>query len=265
VSGFNLHIERLPNFLKTFGPVAGLAAYSRIYLASQNGNPFSLAIGARRFWLRRTSSDTSIFFQIFVKKEYDTAEWRQDKKLRDHYEAILAKGRTPIIIDAGANIGLSALWFNACYPKAKIFAIEPDDANMEMLTRNVTGNPQIVSLQGAVWDRPAQLRIENPTAGAGAFRVVEGDGPLRAYSVPEVLAMEQNGEAFIIKIDIEGGEEALFRSNTGWVQDTPMIVIELHDWKYPGKGTSRTFLNAIAASSVDFLARGENFFCFKAG
>jgi FkbM family methyltransferase len=262
---FDPRIERLPNFLKVFGPVSGLLRYCRVYLVPQNGRLFSLNLGETQLWLRRTLGDISIFFQIFVKREYETRQWPQNKKLGDRYKAILASGHVPVIVDAGANIGLSALWFAARYPEAKIYAVEPDDANKDMLTRNVAGNPMIVPLHGAIWDRPSRLKIENPEAGSASFRVIEGEGSLRAFSVPEILAMEERGELFIVKIDIEGGEASLFRSNTGWVKDPALIVIELHDWKYPGDGTSQTFLQTIASASVDFLAWGENFFCFKAG
>ena len=108
-----------------------------------------------------------------------------------------------------------------------------------------------------------KLTIINPAAGAGAFRVVEGEGNLRAYSVPEILSMEPRGQLLIAKIDIEGGEKALFRSNTDWIREAEMITIELHDWLFPGEHTSQNFLTAAAALGLDFVFRGENVFCFK--
>jgi FkbM family methyltransferase len=264
-NGPRIPLERLPNFVKTFGPVAGLAAFSRIYFAGRRraGETFSLDVAGQRFWMRHSASDASIFVQIFVKQEYSTIQWRQHERLIEHYQALLAEGRTPIIVDAGANIGLSALWFAKLYPNAKIYAVEPDDANMELLARNIADKPQIVPLRGAVWDRPARLRIADPAVGAGAFRVVEGEGRLRAYAVPEILAMEERGALFIVKIDIEGGETSLFRSNTAWVGEAAMIAIELHDWLYPNERISQNFLRCISAFPVDFLFQGENVFCFR--
>jgi FkbM family methyltransferase len=260
-----MHIERLPNYVKEFGPVSGLVAYCQTHLLPQNGRAFSLRAGPRRIQLRRTASDTSIFFQIFVKREYDTAQWCQHNSLNRKYRAILDDGRVPVIVDAGANIGLSAIWFGQRFPEARIFAIEPDPENLAILTENIRTNSRITPLQGAVWDRPAQLIISNPKAGAGAFRVVEGEGPLRAYSVREIVGMQERGALFIVKIDIEGGEAALFRSNIEWVAEPALIAIELHDWLYPGEHTSSNFLRAISSIPVDVLFRGENVFCFKSG
>ena len=167
MSQVSLNMERLPNFMKVFGPVRGAKAFSQMHFPGKQGQIFSVGVGDQKIWLRRTASDTGIFFQIFIKREYETRQWSQDKQLSERYEAILASGRTPVIIDAGANIGLAALWFHARYPKAKIYAVEPDDANMDMLRRNVAGSPSIVLIQGALWDRPAKLKIETSLGGGG--------------------------------------------------------------------------------------------------
>jgi hypothetical protein len=108
------------------------------------------------------------------------------------------------------------------------------------------------------------LSIANPTAASDAFRVVEGSGDVRAYSIPEIVGQEPAGELFIVKVDIEGGESRLFRSETAWVRAPALIVMEPHDWLYPGEGTTRNFRRSIADLIIDVVVRGENIFCFRA-
>jgi FkbM family methyltransferase len=262
--GSLLILSRIPNYIKAFGILSGLVTFARVHLNFHSHNEvFSVAINGRKIWLRNTASDTSILFQIFVKREFETSEWVQGRRLRQAYEQLCNAGRTPIIVDAGANIGLAALWFGERFPEAKIFAVEPDKGNLSLLRLNIADNERIVPVAGAVWDRPSRLLIGNPEAGAGAFRVVEGEGDLRAFSVPEISAMETGGKLFIVKIDIEGSEATLFRSNTEWAEDADLIVIELHDWLYPGEGTSRNFLRRVSHLPIDFLFKGEHVFCFK--
>ena len=50
----------------------------------------------------------------------------------------------------------------------------------------------------------------------------------------------------IVKVDIEGGEYALFRSNTAWLNHTDLLIAETHDWLFPGQDTSRTLFQGIA-------------------
>jgi FkbM family methyltransferase len=41
----------------------------------------------------------------------------------------LRHGQTPLILDLGANIGASAVWFAVRYPAAHIVAFEPHPDN----------------------------------------------------------------------------------------------------------------------------------------
>lgn len=256
---------RLPNYLKTLGARAGLAAFMRVYGKRRTpGALFSVPLDGRLVWLRATPSDTSIFFQIAIKLEYDTSAWApQHAHLQARYEEMLATGRTPVIIDAGANIGCASVWFSRRYPQAEIFAIEPDAANIVLLRRNTAQLGNVTVIEGAVWDRAGGLGIANPEAGAGAFRVVENDGALQAFTVPEILALTPQASLLIAKVDIEGGEDALFRSNTEWMRDAELIAVETHDWLLPGAGTSRNLRRCIADLPIDLLFRGENLFCFR--
>ena len=67
-------------------------------------------------------------------------------------------------------------------------------------------------------------------------------------------------EPFIVKIDIEGGEQDVFSGNTEWVARTPVLIIELHDWLIPKGGTSGPFLKCISALDRDFVYIGEAIF-----
>jgi len=255
--------KQLPNYIEAFGVATGVGLFSAIHLKQRAfGSLFTIRRGRRKIWLRNTPSDTSIFFQIMVKREYDTRCWPVlHERLANEYARLVEKKCKPIIIDAGANIGLASLWFAELFPESTIYAIEPDEGNLSVLRRNVCGVSNIIPVAGAVWDRPSRLRITNPTAGAGAFRVEEGVGDIRSYTISE-LANEYR-ELFIVKIDIEGGEAGLFRSNFQWLEAVHLSILELHDWLYPGQGTSHNFLRAISEREVDFVFNGENVFCFR--
>jgi hypothetical protein len=72
--------------------------------------------------------------------------------------------------------------------------------------------------------------------------------------------MEPSDFPFMVKIDIEGGEQDLFESNTDWVEHTAIVVVELHDWLFPRQRTSLPFLRCVSALDRDFVYRGENVF-----
>jgi FkbM family methyltransferase len=58
----------------------------------------------------------------------------------------------PFIIDAGAQIGMSTLYFKKQYPGAEIVAIEPNTINFKLLEENIWENQldNVTTIQAAL-------------------------------------------------------------------------------------------------------------------
>jgi FkbM family methyltransferase len=209
---------------------------------------------AHPLWMRPNTSDTRVFYQVFVHREYALDNLPQNVWLMERYKQISAS-RAPLVLDCGANIGLSAVWFANLFPKARVLAIEPDPGNIEVLRKNAEAYQNVEVIEGAVWDTPTPVSIKNPDAAAWMFRVGETSTGVPARTINQLSA---GGDIFIAKIDIEGAEQAVFRSNTEWLQKTDMLTIELHDWMFPGGRTSQSCLQQIVKYDFDFVLRGEN-------
>src|SRR3989344_5879030 len=70
--------------------------------------------------LRPGTSDVPLLYHIFVEGEYN----------------IQPKTEPSFIIDAGANVGFTAVYFANRFPKARIIAIEPEESSFNLLKRN---------------------------------------------------------------------------------------------------------------------------------
>jgi FkbM family methyltransferase len=214
----------------------------------------------------KSLGDVRVVDQIFQHQEYGLEETGpHSKALKNYYDSVLASGRKPLILDAGANIGASSLYFSCTYPESVIVAVEPERNNCALLKRNAQGKP-IHVIEAAIGAEPGTIYLQDPGLSDWGFRTADsGD-----YSVPLVSPHGILGEygedrysPLLFKIDIEGFEEQLFSSNLQWVDKFPMIAIELHDWMLPGRGSSRSFLRAMGSRDFDFLHAGENVFCFN--
>ncbi|MEI9989848.1 MAG: FkbM family methyltransferase [Rhizomicrobium sp.] len=216
--------------------------------------------------LRPGTSDVPTFRQIFTEQSYDLNKISRFKAVKAHYERMLEEGKTPLILDCGANIGLSSVWFANMFPKAMVVAVEPSKPNFALLKANTAGYPNILPVLGAVWNETTKLSIENPDADFWSFQVSadskhqSSSDSVEAFTIGNLMAMAGAEEILIAKIDIEGAEAALFQSNIDWIDSTQLIIIELHDWIK--EGTSANFLNSIAQRSVHLRQRGENMLVF---
>lgn len=220
--------------------------------------------------LREHTTDWSTFKEIYIRQSYRIDYMAHAVALRAAYAQILAQQRTPLILDIGANIGLASVYFHQEYPEADIVAVEPAPTNVEMLRRNCASHPQITIREAGIAARPGRLSLTNPSGDADAFRTCRAtagdDATVQAVTVAELLDASLAGAGrvpFIAKIDIEGFEQELFGSDTGWIEEFPMLIVELHDWMLPGRATSRNFLRCVSELDRDFLYAGENVFSFS--
>lgn len=263
-------VRWLPNYIKTYGVVEGPRLLWRIARLdhADKSEPASVIVPQLgEIWLRGATRDHAIFQQIWIKREYDLAVSAPHhfSLLMDRYRASLARGKLPIILDAGAHVGMSVLWWRRLFPKARIVAVEPSSANVAVLRRNLARLENVLVLHAALAGKPGSLRIVDPAVGGSAVRVsADGAGEwIPALTVAQILEQVETDEILLAKIDIEGGEADLFTDNLAWLDHTHALAVETHDWLYPGEGTSQSLLTAVAARQFDFLTHGENVLLFR--
>ena len=126
------------------------------------GSPREIAVAvdgiAHPMHLRLRTTDISVFEEIIVYSEY---QFKPSKSPR-------------IIIDAGANIGLTSVYFANQFPEAKILAIEPEWSNFPYAKKNASYYSNIVPIHGALWKEEAVLNLSNPGTGKWGYQNAGG-------------------------------------------------------------------------------------------
>ncbi|MFH1807697.1 MAG: class I SAM-dependent methyltransferase [Pseudomonadota bacterium] len=126
----------------------------------------------------------------------------------------------PVVYDLGANIGLSALYFHAHLPQARLVCVEPVAENLAFLEENLRRNGIAAEVRAeAVAAEDGELALQVCTQAPSlssrfALRDLASDSlaalsterrVVPARSLRSLLTEDQAG----IKLDIEGGEHAL--------------------------------------------------------
>jgi FkbM family methyltransferase len=235
-------------------------------------SPIKIEIGISKpieFYFRPSSwGDRSVIRRIFIHNDYDLTCWEQGHALLKTAKLFAVNGFSPLIIDAGANIGGATVFFDRIIQKSKIVCIEPDSGNCSVLKRNIEGTNSII-LECAISSKIGQVELFDPGHGDMGFRTKEPLTKENGVLVPSISINEildlylDNSVPFIVKIDIEGFENDLFSSNCEWMDKFPCIIIELHDWMLPRQCPSANFLKQIASRNYDLVSRGENIFLFN--
>lgn len=224
-------------------------------------------LGLRELYLRQGTSDTMLVGQMFVDNALALNRLARAPELESWLTSCRRSGRRPLIVDGGANIGLSSVLFAEQVPDALIVAIEPEPENFVLLVKNTEGLP-VVPVPAALMRNPGWVEIEDPGDGAWAFRTRSADqtssNTVSALSVDEILtAHSESCLPFIVKIDIEGAEKDVFDGPAEWVDLVPLIIVELHDWMLPKARSSQPVLRRLLESDRDFVMVGENLFSMQ--
>jgi FkbM family methyltransferase len=197
-----------------------------------------------RFRIRSGSTDLHVFQQIFLYDDYVLSLDFQPK----------------FIVDAGAYVGYSAIYFSQAYPDAKIASIEPSSSNFSALEFNTALIPGIRLYNSGLWNKPAFLKIQDRQTGNWGFQTLEvGENEawdVKTVDVPTLLQDAQLPQIDIFKIDIEGSEFELFSGNLEWVSKVRVFIIEFHERIRPG--CTQRFRDAISPFRWREFQRGEN-------
>jgi len=207
--------------------------------------------------------DWGAIHQVFHCLDYRVDIWAQGDALTKFYNS-RPKDTKLLIIDAGANIGAASVYFSTAYPGSKVVAIEPEKNNCTLARLNCAGR-EIELIEGAIGAEPGTMFLQDPGLSSWGFRVgSQGKYEVKVHSIDQILnAQEAAVTPFILKVDIEGGEDSLFSGNCDWIDRFALVIVETHDWMMPGGATSRSFYQQISSRDFDILQRGENIFCFN--
>jgi FkbM family methyltransferase len=198
--------------------------------------------------LRPGGMDQGVYEQVFV---------------QDQYVLDIAPPR--VIIDAGAHIGLAAVYFAEKYPEATIISLEPEGRNFDLLRKNTARYPNVHPVRAGLWSRAANLKIENEGVASWSFRVLEaapGEGGIPALGITDLISRFGLSRIDLLKIDVEGSEIEVLGTSGEWLDKVQTLVIELHDRFRPGcraaldhAVSGRGFTESVAGENVVFSRR----------
>ncbi|MCW3162242.1 FkbM family methyltransferase [Chryseobacterium oryctis] len=178
-----------------------------IYNFKQNKSKFDL-------YLRTFKGDIDIFYEIFWKKTYDK-----------HLSLL---GQEPkVIIDLGAHIGMTSIYFALKYPNAKIISVEASLENFLMLKQNTSSFKNIECINAAAYFEDGTVYFGNDKLSYNQS-ISEKGRETKAVSVETLMKNYNFAKIDLLKIDIEGGEIELLSKNNSWLTNVDNIIIEIH-------------------------------------
>lgn len=148
--------------------------------------------------------------------------------------------KNPVILDGGANIGLSTIHYKRLFPDAVITSFEPDPRACELLRRNLVANQihDVDVVEKALWSRNGRTSFFSE--GADANRVVSAEDEMRHLTTLTPAAKQFDVETVrladylaqtqfdLVKLDIESAEAEVIVDCGDTLQNVKNLVVEFH-------------------------------------
>jgi FkbM family methyltransferase len=159
------------------------------------------------------ASFLSTYSEIFVEQIY---------KIRFSCES-------PYILDLGANIGLSILYFKMLCPKAQITAFEADPRIFSYLEHNIKSNgySDVALVNKAIWYENVSLQF-SPEGGDGGRIAWDGEKSTVEVQAQDIRQLLKGRTVDFLKMDIEGAENSILPACHDCLSAVRNIFVEYH-------------------------------------
>jgi FkbM family methyltransferase len=147
-----------------------------------------------------------------------------------------AHSATPRILDCGGNVGLASLFFKRRFPGARITAYEADPAIFAILKANLAANraSDVETVHAALWTSNGRVTFRAEGSDSGMIDGLSGAAGT-ALDVPslrlrDIIANQADGGIDLLKLDIEGAEEAVLADCEPVLARVGALVMDLHEF-----------------------------------
>ena len=206
-------LHRYYKFLR--GP--GLSLRSKIKLSrSRRYQPLDVKLWGKQLKSPDAISFRGVYYELFI---------------QEHYRFKSASAQ-PLIIDCGANVGLSVLYFKRLYPSARIIAYEADPGIYAYLQHNVeaSGLTDVALHQKAVWKEEGTISFVEEGGASGMITEGEQAGS-QAITIPAMrlkTELQQHDHIDFLKVDVEGAEYEILVDCAEELHRVQYAFIEYH-------------------------------------
>lgn len=140
-----------------------------------------------------------------------------------------SNSQTLNILDVGANIGLSILYFKDKYPFASVVALEADPFVFDFLRQNLRANDikDVDLLNVAAWTEATTLSFQQEGADAGRIMDYPEENSIDVKAI-DFKSLLESRDFDLLKMDIEGAETLILEDSKAYLSHLRYVVIEYH-------------------------------------
>jgi len=178
---------------------------------------------------RYTEGTTRLFWKPLKYIDSSSYYFLHEEIFKEEVYRFSSKRANPRIIDGGANIGLSVIYFKKRFPNSRITAFEADPEIALVCKENLISNDihDVEVHSKALWSHEVELSFEREGADGGKL-ATSGENHTLIPAVP--LAQYIDEQVDFLKLDIEGAEWKVLNSCRKELNSVDKLFVEYHSF-----------------------------------
>lgn len=133
-----------------------------------------------------------------------------------------------VIVDLGAHVGFTSIYYSLIYESAIIFSIEASKKNYEFLSYNTKSFENIYTLQKVIYSKEGYVKFNEDNVFSYNNKINDSGKPTECITMNALMKYFEIEKIDLLKIDIEGAEAEILNTNNNWLNKVDNIIIELH-------------------------------------
>lgn len=196
----------------------------------------------------------------FSAYDYQAVEFLFSEVFMTNEYSFKTSAKEPVIIDCGANIGMSVLYFKKLYPNSKIIAFEANPHAFELLEKNIKDNniKNVETHNIALFDKQTEISFfigDNIGTLLGSIKKERGGNSELSVKAEKLSDFLKNIDSVdLIKMDVEGAEvniiSDLFDSKS--LSKANEYIIEYHHNMNDEKSNLSSFLQKFEQNGFSY-------------
>jgi FkbM family methyltransferase len=195
-----------------------------------------VSIGGRRW--RVAGDPTDSYFQDAARHA------RGMREIQAVGAAVLPRDGSGVVLDIGANVGLSVLVLASLVPHGRVLALEPSPRTAAALRQTLAGNAladRVMLEQSAVGAAPGEAEFHFDAEHSAGSKLVDAGTMDRAAlpplvtvpltTVDSLVARHGLARLDLVKVDVEGFESDVLAGAAGTMaRHRPTFILEFNAW-----------------------------------
>jgi FkbM family methyltransferase len=194
-----------------------------------------------------------------------TVAFADGRSFEEQYRQIFQRGiydfcsdvDRPLMIDAGANIGMGTLRFLQRFPQGRLVAFEPDPGIFSILEANVRSvrTSNVTLKNAALWANTDGIWFKSDKADAGRVIAIDDGGSILIPT--EKLSSYLNQPVDFLKLDVEGAELTILEEAKEFLSSVRNLFVEYHSF-IDQRQSLDTLLSLLTETGFRYNVEGTN-------